>query len=98
MIRRLLVIAAFMPTLAFSQNLPKISNPNVRGPFTWVSKVYPGTERNYWLYVPSRYDSLKPACVMVVQDGLGRANEWNLPNVLDSLINLNEVPTMIGIF
>src|SRR6185295_6005322 len=99
MFRRILALAALMPTLVFSQTqLPKISNPNVKGPFIWNSTIYPATERNYWIYVPQHYDSLKPACVMIVQDGLGRANEWNLPNVLDSLINLKVIPVMIGIF
>ncbi|HRI79395.1 MAG TPA: alpha/beta hydrolase-fold protein [Cyclobacteriaceae bacterium] len=97
--RRLLVLAALMPTLVFCQSpLPKSSNPNVKGPFNWVSKIYPATERNYWIYVPAQYDSLKPACSMIVQDGLGRANEWNLPNVLDSLIAIKAIPVMIGIF
>lgn len=70
----------------------------IRGPFVLKSKIYPGTEREYWLYVPKQYDTAKPACVMVVQDGLSRATGWRLPAVLDSLIALNEVPVMIGIF
>ena len=32
----------------------------------WVSeKIYPGTERDYWVYVPAQYDGSKPACLMV---------------------------------
>jgi enterochelin esterase-like enzyme len=71
---------------------------DIRGPYVWKSKIYPGTERNYWLYVPKQYDSSKPACTMVVQDGLSRATGWKLPFVLDSLIALKEIPVIIGIF
>lgn len=70
----------------------------IKGPFVWKSKIYPGTERNYWLYVPRQYDATKPACTMVVQDGLSRATGWKLPTVLDSLIALKEIPVIIGIF
>ena len=70
----------------------------VEGPFPWESKIYPGTQRNYYLYVPSQYDPSKPACVFVVLDGLGRANEWKLPVVMDNLIASGEMPVTIGIF
>jgi hypothetical protein len=33
------------------------------------SKFYPGTERDYWVYVPKQYDTSKPAALMVFQDG-----------------------------
>src|SRR5579872_4906822 len=37
---------------------------------SWKSeKVYPGTERDYWVYVPKQYDGSKAANVMVFQDG-----------------------------
>jgi hypothetical protein len=29
------------------------------------SKIFPGTERDYWIYVPKQYDPAKPACVYV---------------------------------
>ena len=32
---------------------------------TWESKtVYPGTVRDYWIYVPAQYEAKTPACVM----------------------------------
>ena len=38
----------------------------------WVSeKIYPGTERDMWIYVPAQYDKTKPACLMIFQDGGG---------------------------
>jgi len=69
--------------------------------FTWeTSKIFPGTTRNYWVYVPSQYDSAKPACVMVFQDGAGFATEtgaWRLPIVLDNLIQQGAMPATIAI-
>jgi gluconolactonase len=76
----------------------KSSFSEIRGPFVWNSKIYPGTQREYWIYVPKQYDATKPTCVMVVQDGLSRATGWNLPAVLDSLIAAKTIPVMIGIF
>lgn len=70
----------------------------VKGPFHWKSEIFPGTERDYWIYVPAQYDRAKPACVMVVQDGLGLANNWKLPTVMDNLIHKKEMPVTIGIF
>ena len=36
---------------------------------SWSGKIFPGTVRDYWVYVPAQYDATKPACVMVFQDG-----------------------------
>jgi gluconolactonase len=33
------------------------------------SKIFPGTIRDYWVYVPKQYDPAKPACVYANQDG-----------------------------
>ena len=35
------------------------------------SEIYPGTERDYWVYEPAQYDASKPAALMVFQDGRG---------------------------
>ena len=68
----------------------------------WKSeKVFPGTERDLWIYVPTQYDKAKPACVMVVQDGGGYVNEtgqFRMPVVFDNLIHKTEMPVTIGIF
>lgn len=58
------------------------------------SKVYPGTIRKYWVYVPKQYTAAKPACVFVCQDGL----KYNAPTVFDNLIAKREMPVTIGIF
>lgn len=70
----------------------------IEGPFEWRSEIYPGTVRNYWVYVPAQYDGSRPVPVMIVQDGLGRAKSWNLPTVLDNLIHSGDVPVQLGIF
>src|SRR5436190_109110 len=58
------------------------------------SKVYPGTVRDYWVYVPMQYDPSKPACVHVNQDGI----QFNAPAVFDDLIYKKEMPVTIGVF
>lgn len=65
------------------------------------SKVFPGTVRDYWTYVPQQYDEAKPACVMVFQDGGAYVNEkgqFRVPVVFDNLIHKKEMPVTIGIF
>ncbi len=58
------------------------------------SKVFPGTIRDYWVYVPKQYDPAKPACVYVGQDGIG----FNAPAAFDELIAKGEMPVTIGVF
>lgn len=58
------------------------------------SKLFPGTVRDYWVYVPKQYDPAKPACVYVGQDGIG----FNAPAVFDELIAKKEMPVTIGVF
>jgi enterochelin esterase family protein len=58
------------------------------------SKIYPGTVRSYWVYVPKQYDGKTPACVFVCQDGL----MYSAPTVFDNLIHKGEMPVTIGIF
>lgn len=58
------------------------------------SKVFPGTTRDYWVYVPKQYDPAKPACVYVNQDGV----QYNAPVVFDNLIARGEMPVTIGVF
>jgi enterochelin esterase-like enzyme/sugar lactone lactonase YvrE len=66
------------------------------------SKVFPGTERNYAIYVPAQYDASKPACLMVFQDGTGfskiEGRPSKTPLVFDNLIHKREMPVTIGLF
>ena len=71
----------------------------IKGPFRWdKSTLFPGTVRDYSIYVPAQYDAKKPCCLLVVQDGLRKAQQWKFPTVLDNLIHKKQVPPMIGIF
>jgi gluconolactonase len=58
------------------------------------SKVFPGTVRPYWVYVPQQYDGKTPACVYVCQDGI----QYNAPKVFDRLIHEKKMPVTIGVF
>ena len=64
-----------------------------------TSKVFPGTKRDYWVYVPKQYDPAKPACLMVFQDGGGYENpkgQFRVPVVFDNLIAKKEMPVTIA--
>ena len=58
------------------------------------STIFPGTTRDYWIYVPTQYDASKPTCVMFFQDGI----QYSAPTVFDNLIQRGEIPVMIGVF
>ncbi len=58
------------------------------------STIFPGTTRDYWLYIPKQYDPKTPACLHVHQDGV----QLNAPAVLDELIHNGEIPPVIGVF
>jgi enterochelin esterase family protein len=69
--------------------------------YTWESKVFAGTKRDYYVYVPKQYDPKVPACVMVFQDGFNYQNpkgNWHATIVLDNLIHKKDLPVIIGIF
>ena len=84
-----------------ADSLPQAGVP--RGslhPFHWVStKIYPGTQRDYWLYVPQQYDGSTPACLMIFQDGaLYLSPQVNVTTVFDNLIHKGEIPITLGLF
>lgn len=57
------------------------------------SKIFPGTVRDVWVYVPKQYDGSTPACVYVNQDGM----QWKAPEVFDRLIAAKEMPVTIAV-
>jgi len=59
-----------------------------------ASKIFPGTVRDYWIYVPKQYDPARPACAHVNQDGV----QFKAPEVFDQLIHKREMPVTIGVF
>src|SRR5438132_8896778 len=58
------------------------------------SKIFPGTWREYWVYVPAQYTPDRPACLYVNQDGI----QWQAPTVFDNLIAKKEMPVTIAVF
>ncbi len=65
------------------------------------SEIFPGTERDYWVYVPAQYDGSAAAAVMVFQDGKWYVNDkgqFRATVVFDNLIHAGEMPITIGIF
>lgn len=65
------------------------------------SKVFPGTARDCWVYIPAQYDESKPAALMVFQDGHAYVNprgDMRAPVVFDNLIHAGEMPVTIGLF
>ena len=68
---------------------------------THKSQIFPGTIREYYVYVPKQYDAKQPAAVMVFQDGHAYVDEkhgYRAPIVMDNLIHQGKMPVTIGIF
>lgn len=65
------------------------------------SKIYAGTKREWWIYVPAQYQESKPANLMVFQDGhdyVGVKGAWRVPVVFDNLIAQGELAPTIAVF
>ena len=81
------------PALAAQSSAVAPTGEVIKAEFTG-SKVYPGTWREYWVYIPKQLDRSKPAPVMVFQDGI----QYNAPGVFDDLIAKKAIPPMVGLF
>ena len=84
-------------------SLPQEGVPKgeIRGPYVLPSKVFPGTQHTYWVYVPAQYDPAVPASLMIFQDGqafMDPNGDLRAQNVMDNLIYRREIPVMIGVF
>lgn len=65
------------------------------------SKIFPGTTREYSVYVPKQYNAAKPAALMVFFDGGGYAKvdgASRVPVVFDNLIAKKEMPVTVAVF
>jgi enterochelin esterase-like enzyme len=62
----------------------------------WASRIFDGTTRDWWVYVPAQYKADTPAAVMVFQDGSGYKDF--VPTVFDNLIAKGDMPVTVGIF
>ena len=64
-------------------------------------KAFPGTTRNYWVYLPPGHAPGKPVHLVVFQDGAGFVREnghTRVPIVFDNLIHKGELPPTVGLF
>ena len=67
----------------------------------WKSAIFPGTVRDWAIYVPAQYTADRPAALMVFQDGHSYQNpdgQWRVPVVFDNLIAAGKMPPTIAIF
>jgi enterochelin esterase-like enzyme len=67
----------------------------------WRSSIFPGTWRDYYVYVPAQYTGDSPANVMIFQDGWSYVNEEGAaraPIVFDNLIHQKRLQPTLGIF
>ena len=77
-----------------------VPHGKITEPKTIQSKIFPGTAHMFTVYVPAQYDSNKPACLMIFQDGHAYADvngEYRIPNVFDNLIYRREMPVTIAV-
>ncbi len=69
---------------------------------TWDNpKAFPGTTRQFWVYVPHGHSCDKPANLICFQDGGGFVNEkghTRVPIVLDNLTAKGDIPPTVAIF
>ena len=87
--------ATFTPACgADSQTQPGVPKGElIKAEFT-ASAIYPGTFREYFVYIPAGLDRRAPAPVMVFQDAV----QYNAPIVFDNLIARKAIPPMVGVF
>lgn len=65
------------------------------------SQIFPGTERQYQVYVPAQYDPANPASLMVFMDGLNYAKPdgaFKVPALFDQLIEEKAMPVTVAVF
>jgi len=84
----------FVAALAAPARADEVPKGEVQKHAFDASSVFPGTTRDYWIYIPRQYDPSRPACLFVCQDGV----QYNAPAVFDELIAKGEIPVLIGVF
>jgi enterochelin esterase family protein len=79
-----------------SREQPGVPKGTVKQMPPWESRIFEGTKRDWWVYVPAQYRADNPAAVMVFQDGAGPKDF--VPTVFDNLIAKHDMPITVGIF
>jgi enterochelin esterase family protein len=80
---------------------PRVPIGKLEGPFEFQSKVFTGTSRQYWIYVPANYKPKTKLALLVFQDGQRATNPvgaLRVPQVLDNLIHQKAIPPTLGVF
>ena len=83
-------------THADSRENPRVPKGTTKQMPAWQSKIFNGTTRDWWVYVPAQYKPETPAAVMVFQDG--NSYREYVPTVFDNLIARGDMPVTVGIF
>jgi enterochelin esterase family protein len=83
-------------THADSREKPGVPRGTLKAMPSWESKVFAGTRRDWWVYVPAQYRPENPAAVMVFQDG--NSYREYVPTVFDNLIAKGDMPVTVGVF
>lgn len=89
------------PFSADSLEQPGVKRGRLEGPFEFRSKIFGGTVRRYWIYVPVNYSPRNPPNLLVFQDGQRATNpqgSLRIPTVLDNLIYQGDLPPTLGLF
>ena len=79
-----------------SRQTPGVPHGELIDHLGWRSRVFAGTTRDWWVYVPAQYRPDEPACVMVFQDG-ARPKDY-VPTVFDNLMAKGDMPVTVGVF
>ena len=82
---------------------PGVPDGTLKGPYEFHSKIFSGTVRRYWVYVPAGYKTQQqnPLNLLVFQDGHRAINpegSLRVPEVLDNLIHQKAIPPTLGLF
>src|SRR3954453_1974237 len=83
-----------------SQRQPGVAQGKVTK-YEWSSKIFLGSVRAFWVFVPAQYRPDKPACTMVFQDGstfVTESGAFKTTIVFDNLIHKGDMPVTIGVF
>ena len=81
------------PLTADSQPQPNVPKGTMLKD-TYTAKegsVFPGTQRDYQIYLPAGFEKTKPAAFMVFQDGV----IYQAPVVFDNLIAKKDIPLLV---
>lgn len=85
-----------------AQDVPVVPKGTLTKHHFAESRIFPGTEREYFVYVPAQYKPEgDPPCLMVFQDGGGYCQDNGGSKahlVFDQLIASGEMPVTVGLF